>query len=235
MELHGNMSLITEHTDLHNIQAVDPRIFQHINHIESSQGKRKRSRYSTDEERRKLDNALIALLAPNSGKPNVRSVAEEFGIAYNTLRDHFKAISKARATATNATSSVNTSETPGSPYLVMEPRLTSDGIVSHIQLERLRPVGCFKSHRGRRTALPKFVEQFLRIFVSEMSRIGLDVDRTQFKQVALKVAYDLGIFDFKATDMWVHTFRSRHQITLSTGDTNHRIKNVSQHMICFNN
>ena len=61
--------------------------------------------------------------------------------------------------------------------------------------------------RGRKPALPRLIEYQLKVFIKEMGALGLVVDRTQLKQVAYKIATDLHLVEFKATDMWLQAFQ----------------------------
>lgn len=227
MENNGNNitndSMMLKCSDLRN-DGVNSDAFNIIE--QNNAMKRKRANYSDGEGRKKIEAALAAILSASAPKPNVRAVADEYGIPYNTLRDHYIALSRPQLmNSHSARPKLVHMNGVSSSFVVID---TYSSISEKVQVlnhrfQTLRPVGSYRSRRGRKTALPKLVEQYLRIFITEMEKLELYVDKTQLKQVALKVASDVNIYDFKATDMWVQAFLGRHHVGLNDSKKQVRI------------
>jgi hypothetical protein len=179
--------------------------------------KRKRTNYSIGGNKAKIEEAVKYLLELSErARPNVRNVAEkvlpapfilllfflflltdlQMGIPYNTLRDHFKKAQGLMAPPRRTVFDYPMAEYKGAEVLEEHP----------VEPEPEPPAYDIR-RRGRKPALPRLIEYQLKVFIKEMAALGLIVDRTQLKQVAYKIATDLNLVEFKATDMWLQAFQ----------------------------
>jgi hypothetical protein len=122
------------------------------------------------------------------------------GIPYNTLRDHFKKAQGLMAPPRRTVFDYPMAEYKGTETLEELP-------VEPVEAETPAPATYDVRRRGRKPALPRLIEYQLKVFIKEMCALGLVVDRTQLKQVAYKIATDLHLVEFKATDMWLQAFQ----------------------------
>jgi hypothetical protein len=130
------------------------------------------------------------------------------GIPYNTLRDHFKKAQGLMAPPRRTVFDYPMAEYKGDGSTEVDPVPISS---SSSQVEPQEVAPTFNPfdvrRRGRKPALPRLIEYQLKVFLREMTANGLIVDRTQLKQVAYKIASELHLVEFKATDMWLQAFQ----------------------------
>lgn len=125
------------------------------------------------------------------------------GIPYNTLRDHFKKAQGLMAPPRRTVFDYPMAEYKGTEIAVAE----AEPVVRPPEVENPTFNPYDARRRGRKPALPRLIEYQLKAFIKEMGALGLVVDRTQLKQVAYKIASDLQLVEFKATDMWLQAFQ----------------------------
>ena len=70
-----------------------------------------------------------------------------------------------------------------------------------------------KLKRGRRCILVPEIETKLRLFCEYMASCNLAIDRPQVGRIALSIAKECGISDFKASSTWIIDFLGRHGLT----------------------
>jgi hypothetical protein len=130
------------------------------------------------------------------------------GIPYNTLRDHFK-----KAQGLMAPPRRTVFDYPMAEYKGGDSPQEIDPVPISPTVEQQEAPTSFNPfdvrRRGRKPALPRLIEHQLKVFLKEMAANNLVVDRTQLKQVAYKIANDLNLVEFKATDMWLQAFQVR--------------------------
>ena len=138
------------------------------------------------------------------------------GIPYNTLRDHFKKAQGLMAPPRRTVFDYPMAEYKGIELNDLEGGNNGgsipiiDTVINHSHHSHSTS-SSYNPHdtrrRGRKPALPKLIEYQLKVFIKEMGNVGLTIDRTQLKQVAYKIAIDLNLVEFKATDMWLQAFQ----------------------------
>lgn len=124
------------------------------------------------------------------------------GIPYNTLRDHFKKAQGLMAPPRRTVFDYPMAEYKGGDVIH---EIDAGSVPIDCDLTTFNPYDTRR--RGRKPALPRLIEHQLKVFIKEMGNIGLTVDRTQLKQAAYKIATDLNLVEFKATDMWLQAFQ----------------------------